>query len=202
MGRRRTLGVLGSLCNPPHLGHLVLAQEAAWQLDLDGVLLVPTGTPSHRPAPPESAAVRLRLAQAAAQADPVLRASAVETERAGPSYMADTLEALARTEQTDLVLILGADQYATLDAWHDPDRVRAAARIAVAPRPGGPPVTGDDRSVPIDMPTIDVSSSDIRRRVAAGAPIRHLVSDAVRDLIEGESLYRDQQPDGESADDA
>lgn len=202
MRRRRTLGVLGSLCNPPHLGHLVLAQEAAWQLDLDGVLLVPTGTPSHRPAPPESAAVRLRLAQAAAEADPLVTASAVEVERLGPSYMADTLEVLARTEEAELVLILGADQYATLDAWHDPDRVRAAARIAVAPRPGGPPLTGDDRCVPIGMPTIDVSSSDIRRRVAAGAPIRHLVSDAVRNLIDVEGLYRDQSADGESADDA
>lgn len=200
--RRRTLGVLGSLCNPPHLGHLVLAQQAAWQLDLDGVLLVPTGTPAHRPPPRESPDLRLRLAMAAAAVDPIVTASEIEVERRGPSFMADTLEELGRREQADLVLLLGADQYATLEHWHEPARVRAAARIAVAPRPGGPDPTGDPSAITLAMPTIDVSSSGIRHRVAVGEPIRHLVPDPVRLLIEDEGLYRESGSDVEVADDA
>lgn len=191
--------MLGSLCNPPHLGHLVLAQEAAWQLGLDGVLLVPTGTPAHRPSPPESPAVRLRLAEAAASVDPLVTASALETERTGPSFMADTLEEIARSHEADLVLLLGADQYSTLDSWHDPARVRSAARIAVAPRPGGPEITADGGCTTMKMPTIGISSSAIRRRVAAGEPIRHLVPDAVRHVIEAEGLYRSPHPDDHSA---
>lgn len=200
--RRRSLGVLGSLCNPPHLGHLVLAQEATWQLGLDGVLLVPTGVPAHRMPPPEPAPLRLRLAEAAATADPLLVASAIEVDRSGPSYMADTLEVLADGEDADLVLLLGADQYAAFETWHEPERVRAASRIAVAPRPGGAGVPADDRIIPLRMPAIDISSSGIRRRVAAGEPVRHLVPDAVRGIIEQEGLYRAPHPDDRVADGA
>jgi nicotinate-nucleotide adenylyltransferase len=190
-GSPRTLGVLGSLCNPPHLGHLILAREAIDQLGLEEVLLVPTGIPSHRPAPPESPQVRLRLAHAEAAADPRIRASAIEVDRSGPSYMADTLELLRRSEQADLVLIIGADQYAALGDWHDPERVRRLARLAVAPRPGMGEVgivTPD--VVTIAMPAIDLSSSAIRERVRDGRSIRHLVPEGVRAVIEDEGLYR------------
>src|SRR3954447_4370915 len=90
------MGVLGSLCNPVHLGHLLLCQEAAWQLGLSRVVLVPTGMPSHRPSPPEPAAMRLRLAQAAAIGNPALTVSRIEVDRDGASYMVDTLGELAQ----------------------------------------------------------------------------------------------------------
>jgi nicotinate-nucleotide adenylyltransferase len=182
-----TTSVLGSLCNPPHLGHLLLASEAAWQLGLDRVLLVPTGIPSHREPPPESPAVRVRLAEAFVTCDPILELSRIEVDRDGPSYTADTLEELAAAGYGDLVLLLGADQLAALERWHAPDRVRAAARIAVAPRPGTP--LGGNADV-VRMPEIGISSSEIRRRVGAGEPIRHLVPDPVRALIDSERLYR------------
>jgi nicotinic acid mononucleotide adenylyltransferase len=140
------IGVLGSLCNPPHVGHAALARSAAAQLGLARVLLVPTGAPSHRPAPGEDAAVRLRLAEAAAADEPVLEASRVEVDRPGPSYMADTLLALA---------------------------------------PLGP---GDHET--IAMEPVDVSSSEVRRRVAAGEPIDGLVTPSVAALIRAEGLYR------------
>ncbi len=180
------IGVLGSLCNPPHVGHAALARAAARQLGLARVLLVPTGTPAHRPPPPESAAVRLRLAGAAALDEPVLEASGVEAERPGPSYMADTLAELAPLGE--LVLLLGSDQYAALDRWHEPGLVRARCRIAVAERPGAPLAPGDHDVVA--MEPVAVSSSEVRRRVAAGEPIAGLVTPSVRALIEAEGLYR------------
>ncbi len=186
------VGVLGSLCNPVHLGHLLLCQEATWQLGLSRVVIVPTGMPPHRPAPPEPAAMRLRVAQAAAIGNPALTVSRIEIERPGPSYMVDTLGGLSeRYPGNDLVLLLGADQFAALSTWHEPERVPQLARIAVARRPGTSPdvlaVAGVER---IEMPQVDISSSMIRERVAAGRPIRHLVPDPVRELIEAEGLYR------------
>ena len=106
-------------------------------VNLDLVLLVPTGVPAHRPEPVVPAATRLALAQAAADAEPVLVCSSVEVDRQGPSYMADTLEVLLKGDPgASLVLLLGADQYASLDQWHDPGRIRHLAAIAVAPLAG------------------------------------------------------------------
>jgi nicotinate-nucleotide adenylyltransferase len=186
------IGVLGSLCNPVHLGHLLLCQEATWQLGLSRVVLVPTGMPPHRPAPRESAAMRLRLAQAAAIGNPALTVSRIEIERPGPSYMADTLAGLAeRYPGNALVLLLGSDQYAALSTWHQPERVAQLATIAVARRPGvSTDILADPAIERIEMPQVDISSSMIRERVAAGRPIRHLVPDPVRELIEAEGLYR------------
>jgi nicotinate-nucleotide adenylyltransferase len=186
------VGVLGSLCNPVHLGHLLLCQEATWQLGLSRVVVVPTGTPPHRPPPEESPAVRLRLAQAAAIGNPALTVSRVEIERPGPSYMVDTLRELAqRYPGNVLVLLLGSDQFAALSSWHQPELVPRLARIAVARRPGvSPDVLADADVDRIEMPQVDISSSMIRERVAAGRPIRHLVPDPVRELIEAEGLYR------------
>jgi nicotinate-nucleotide adenylyltransferase len=186
------VGVLGSLCNPVHLGHLLLCQEATWQLGLSRVVVVPTGMPPHRPAPREPSAVRLRLAQAAALGNPALSVSRVEIDRPGPSYMSDTLRELAeRYPGSGLVLLLGADQYAALDTWHEPERIPQLARIAVARRPGvSPDVLAEADVERIEMPQVDISSSMIRERVALGRPIRHLVPEPVRELIEAEGLYR------------
>lgn len=184
------IGVLGSICNPPHLGHATLARCAAEQLGLERVLLIPTGSPAHRDEPVVPPPVRLLLAEAAAHDEPVLEASAIEVERPGPSYMADTLDLLARQRPgTELVLLLGADQHATLGSWHDPDRIRRSASIAVAPRTGAPPVPAAD-TIALAMPPVDVSSTEIRRRVAVGEPIDGLVSPGVARLIDELGLYR------------
>lgn len=186
----RRIGVLGSICNPPHLGHAALARCAAAQLGLERVLLIPTGTPTHRDAPLVDAATRLQLAVRAAADEPILEASAIEVERPGPSYMVDTLRLLADSvDGAALVLLLGADQYATLDTWHDPAGIRQLATLAVAPRAGASPVV-DAGVEPITMDVVDVSSTDIRRRVAAGDPIDGLVSPGVADLIADLGLYR------------
>ena len=191
------VGVLGSLCNPVHLGHLLLCQEATWQLGLSRVVLVPTGMPPHRPAPPESAAMRLRLAQAAAIGNPALTVSRVEIERPGPSYMVDTLRrarpALSRQRARAAARLRSVRR--ALDLARA--RARAAARATSPWRAGRacrPTCSADAGIERIEMPQVDISSSMIRERVAAGRPIRHLVPDPVRELIEAEGLYRGGTP--------
>lgn len=199
-GQRERVGILGGAFNPPHLGHLWLAQEAHARLGLDRVLLVPFGHAPHRvleqdPGPRE----RLRLAELAAGQDGCLAASALEVDRPGPSYMADTLTLLRETNPAaEPTLILGADQALALRSWHEPERVIELARVAVADRGGvgrdevvaalhG--LSGAEEIVGFPLPRVDVSSTLIRDRVAAGLPIRYLVPDAVADRIVVAGLY-------------
>jgi len=194
------IGVFGSICNPPHIGHLLLCSEAAWQLGLDRVVIVPTGNPPHRDPPRETPEARCRLALALASCDPSLTVSRTEVDRLGPSYMVDTLRELQlRHAGHELVLLLGADQLATLGRWHDAQLIPQLARIAVAPRPGVE-LQGLDRAhvERVEMPLVGVSSSTIRTRVARGDPIRHLVPDAVRLVIETEGLYAGAAPEPEA----
>jgi nicotinate-nucleotide adenylyltransferase len=200
-GQRERVGILGGAFNPPHLGHLWLAQEAHARLGLDRVLLIPCGQAPHRvlDADPGSRE-RLRMAQLAADGDDRLGVSAIEVDRPGPSYMADTLTLLRETTPTvDPTLILGADQALKLRTWHEPERVLELARLAVADRAGA---GRDDVMAALDglpgaeaidgfaLPRIEVSSTLVRERVAAGLPIRYLVPDAVGDHIAAAGLYK------------
>ena len=174
-------------------------------LALDQVVLVPVGEAPHRtldedPGPE----VRARLCDLAAGPDPRLAVSRIELERPGPSYTADTLEAMHADEPDDeLFLILGADQAASLGDWHEPERVLELATVAVAEREGMEresvlrrlqALPGVDGVEFFAMPRLDMSSSLVRERVAAHRPIRYLVPDAVADCIAAERLYRSPSP--------
>jgi nicotinate-nucleotide adenylyltransferase len=201
-GEGRALGVLGSAFNPPHLGHMVLAQEAVGQLGLSRVLLVPTGRAPHkRIADDPGAAVRLEMATAAANGDltEVVSFEVDEAERSDePSYAYRTLEALADEHDEELVWIMGADAAAGLAGWRSPERILELARVAVAERPGIERERVEEvlerlgraeRASFVDMPEIGVSSSMVRARVAAGRPIRYLVPEGVADVIQRRGLY-------------
>ncbi len=179
----------------------MLAQEAAFQLGLDRVLLVPVGeSPYKRIDPEPGAEVRLEMTRLAAAADELIEASDVETGRAGPSFSFRTLELLTDARPTDdLVFLLGADVAAGLESWREPQRVLELARLGIASRAGTAAeeaeaamerLSGADRAEIVRMPEIGVSSTGIRRRVAAGRPIRHLVPDAVVGLILERGLYQ------------
>jgi nicotinate-nucleotide adenylyltransferase len=174
------IGVFGGQFDPPHVGHLIVCQEARYRLALDRLLVVPAGTPAHRAPPETPAELRLRLAEAAFAGEPRTEVSRIELERPGPSYTVDTLEALAG--EGELYLILGADQYATFERWREPDRIRRLARLAVAPRPGAPVPDGD--AIVLPSPLVDVSSSELRRRLAAGEPVRHVIPAGALALLE------------------
>jgi nicotinate-nucleotide adenylyltransferase len=193
--------VLGGAFNPPHVGHLLLAREARWQLGLERVLLMVTGRAPHKTIDPEPGPkVRLELAEAAAEDEPGVEASALEVEREGLSYSYLTLEQLHEQDPArELVLLLGADMAAGLSGWKRPDRILELARLGVVPRPG---IDADavraelgrlgaaDRAEMIEMPLCGASSTEIRERAAAGRPLRHLVPEAVERLISERGLYR------------
>ena len=194
------VGILGGAFNPPHIGHLVCAQEALLQLELDRVVLIPVGEAPHREleADPGPEA-RLEMAELAIADDARFAVSRVEIDRDGPSYTTDTLHALHEADPGDeLFLILGGDQAAALPEWHEPERVLELAQVAVVERSNWSRnavgirigrLKGTERIRYLDMPIIQVSSSSIRRRLAAGLPIRYLVPDRVAGHIEANDLY-------------
>lgn len=196
-----TVGVLGSAFNPPHLGHLALAQEALWQLGLDEVVLVPTGhAPHKRIVDDPGREVRMEMTRLAAAADPRFSVSSLEVDREGPSYTYETLEALAE-ERADrkLVFVMGADAAVGLESWREPERVVELASLAVARREGvaEAEVAATMRSLGcedgvtmLEMPQFGVSSSVVRERAKQGRPLRYLVPDPVAELIEAKGIYR------------
>jgi nicotinate-nucleotide adenylyltransferase len=192
MGRR--VGILGGTFDPPHIGHLGMAVEVRDALALDVVLLVVAHQPwqkvgARRVSP---SADRLALVQAAVTDLEGIEASDLEIRHGGPSYTADTLATLAADRPDDeLFVILGADAAAGLPTWERGDEVAERARLVVAARKGesgSPPPGWSWRTVPITR--LDVSSTDLRERVAAGRTIDVLVPAAVRTEIEARALYR------------
>lgn len=193
-------GVLGGTFDPPHLAHLALAAAAREVLHLDRVLFVPAGNPwrkADREVTP--AAVRLELLRTAVAPLAWAEVSTIEVDRDGPSYSADTLETLAAAGG-DWWFILGSDALADLPHWHAPERLLAAARLAVAVRPPAAlhideatrsMIPGIDARVDVvPMPALDISSTELRARVRAGRSTEVLVPEAVRTLIDAHVLYR------------
>ncbi len=196
----RSLGILGGTFNPPHLGHLAIARHARSELSLQRVALVPAGTPPHKPVEHDpGCGHRLAMCRLLVEACDELTVCALETERDGPSYTVDTLSALhASHPQAQLTLIVGADIASTLPAWREPQRLLELAELAVAARPGSRrrtvrdalgPLADDARVDFLNAPAIDVSSSQVRKRVLAGEPIGELVGDAVAGYIAAHGLY-------------
>jgi nicotinate-nucleotide adenylyltransferase len=195
------IGVLGSAFNPPHLGHLALAQEALWQLGLEEVILVPTGTAPHkRIAEDPGRELRLTMTRLAAADDSRFSVSTLEVEREGPSYTYETLELLAKDRgDRELVFVMGADAAVGLESWREPRRVTELARLAVARRAGISDadvaavlrsLDADGRATMLEMPQFGVSSSAVRERAAAGRPLRYLVPEPVARFIEEKGIYR------------
>lgn len=198
------LGIMGGTFNPPHLGHLICASEACDQLGLDRVLFVPVHTPPHKelgagmPSPEQ----RAELCRLATADDPRFEVSTLEIERGGNSYSVDTLRELTALHPgDDLVFIVGADTALSLPTWHQPDEFVKLASLGIAGRQG---VLRRDiverlAGLPVElefftMPRLDISSSEIRRRLAGNHTIDYLVPTAVADQIRRETLYRSQVP--------
>jgi nicotinate-nucleotide adenylyltransferase len=197
---RPGVGVLGSAFNPPHLGHLALAQEALWQLDLDEVVLMPTGEAPHkRILDDPGRELRLAMTRLAAADDSRFAVSSLEVDRDGPSYTYETLEMLAgERPDTDLVFVMGADAAVGLESWRRPERVVELARLAVARRAGVSDADvgaamrslgAEGRATILEMPQFGVSSSSVRERAAARRPLRYLVPEAVARFIEEKEIY-------------
>jgi nicotinate-nucleotide adenylyltransferase len=194
------IGILGGAFNPPHIGHLVCAQEALVQLKLDRVVFMPVGVAPHREIESDPGAeARLEMAELAVSDDDRFEVSRMEVEKEGPAYTVETLATLREESPDDeLFLILGGDQAAALGSWHEPEKVLELATVAVFERfswgrnaigikIGRLPGARNVRY--LDMPLLQVSSSAIRRRVREGLPIRYLVQDRVVEYIAQNDLY-------------
>jgi nicotinate-nucleotide adenylyltransferase len=197
----RRLGILGGTFDPIHHAHLFAAQEAAWARHLDCVLVIPARQPPHKQGEPVTAAYhRLAMTRAATTQNSLFEVSTIEMDREGPSYTVDTLRRLSEPG-TELSFIVGMDSLLEISTWHDPPGIFAVAEIVAVGRPGSVNVdlrelgaeipASKGRVHLVGMPGLDISSTDIRRRVANGQPIRYLVPDAVAEYIQEHRLYRE-----------
>ena len=191
------IGVMGGTCDPIHHGHLVAASEVAHEFGLDEVVFVPTGRPwqkAHRGvSEPED---RYLMTVIATAADPRFTVSRVDVDRPGPTYTADTLRDLADAmgQGAELFFITGADALSEILGWERTDEVLALAHLVGVTRPGHAlvdPGLSPGRVTLIEVPALAISSSDVRRRVAAGAPISYLVPAGVESYIDKRGLYRE-----------
>jgi nicotinate-nucleotide adenylyltransferase len=194
------LGLLGGTFNPPHIAHLVCAQEACAQLGLERVVFVPAFEPPHKEVESDPGVEhRVELCRRAVGGDPRFGVSRVEADVPRRSYTVDTLRRLHGTHPEDeLTFIVGGDMAYALPTWHEPEALLTLAELGVAEREGVlraditdrlAGLAGADRIRFFDMPRLDISSSMIRRRVAAGRPIHFLVPQAVEEYIATAGLY-------------
>jgi nicotinate-nucleotide adenylyltransferase len=185
------LGVLGGTFDPPHLGHLVVASDVYEGLGLDRLLLVPSADPPHKQGRvAASAEQRLRMTRAAVLGDPRFEVDDLELRRSGLSYSVDTVRAVREREPgCELYFVMGVDQLRELHTWHRPEELARLASLVAIPREGE---TRPESPYPVSwlpVTRIDLSATEIRRRVAAGRSIRYLVPEVVREIIEAEGLY-------------
>lgn len=191
---RRRIGLLGGTFDPPHIGHLVVADQVLSQLSLDEVRLVVTNSSWQKVGSRDITSPERRLAMVEAAVDGIARvcASSVELDLGGSSYTIATLEELTRREPAvDWLIIVGADAAAGLDSWHRADELREWAQIVVVNRPGAnvEPPPGWDCTF-VDIPALDVSSSGLREMIGEGRSVRHLVCDEVMQRLTSWGLYR------------
>jgi len=210
------IGILGGTFDPIHLGHAASAHSVAARFELARVLLLLSARPPHKPSGAEaSVEQRLAMATLLAAADPLLEACDLEVRRSGPSYTYDSLRELeCRNPDAELVLIMGIDAYLEIDTWHRAGDLLAECSITVTTRPGFrappagllPPIAARNSTcydssigryvhssghflVEHELDGLDISSSDIRRRVREGKPVAHLTGSAVADYIAAHKIY-------------
>jgi nicotinate-nucleotide adenylyltransferase len=189
---------MGGTFDPIHLGHLRAAENAREGLGLDEVRFLPAQVPPHRAAPASSARDRYAMVVLATALNPRFVADDLELRREGPSYTVDTVARLRDERPGDeIVLIVGSDTFPELATWKDHDRIFGMCTVAVVSRPGdGPPrraAAAESRADGVRRvpgPGLDVSATDIRRRVKEGLSIRYLVPESVADYIAKRGLYR------------
>ena len=198
------IGVYGGTFDPIHLGHLILAEACREACGLDRIWFMVAGAPPHKPGGRTAANHRLEMTRLAIAGQPAFEVSERETQRPGPHYSVETLEAIRHDQPGDeLFFLIGGDSLIDLPQWRQPGRILGLAALVVANRAGFDPpplVIAEDPDHParpiqhVAIPPIGVASSDIRRRLLEGRSIRYQVPRAVEAYIAAHQLYRPDLP--------
>ena len=196
------IGILGGTFDPVHNGHLIVADVAREQLNLNEVLFIPVGQPWLKPERIITAAEhRLQMLRLALDDTPYFSISEIEIERSGPTYTVDTLTALKEqlNAEDELFFILGQDSLMQLPQWHEAPNLIELCYLVAAPRPGvkKPDLKALEAAIPgvtqrvmlMKQPQVDINATDIRERVARGLSVRHLVPEPVNRYIKENRLY-------------
>lgn len=190
------IGIFGGSFNPPHVGHLIVAERVRESAGLSRVLFIPTATPPHKgTAELPGAKHRLAMVQLAVEGNPAFEVSDCEVRRGGVSYTIETLREMHRRFPTDdLYLIIGLDNFLEFRDWKDPEAVLSEAELIVMDRPIPGARTADspylDRAIFVEVPLIEISATMVRETVRAGKSIRYLVPEKVEAYIKEQGLYR------------
>ena len=186
------LGILGGSFNPIHLGHLILAQEAKERLDLEKVFFVPCERPPHKSGEDLlEASHRLEMVRRSVQGNPAFEVSDVEIQRGGISYSVETLRHFhIQFPSAEFYFLIGSDALSGLYAWKEVEELFRLCRFVIAERPQFPIGIFPSRLLRLEMPTIDISSRDIRQRLKEGKSVRYLVPEPVHDYLLKHPLYR------------
>lgn len=196
------IGLFGGTFDPPHIGHLIIADQTLTQLGLDEVWFMPVGQPPHKATNHVSPAHhRVAMVELAIAHHPRFKLSLFDVERPAPHYSSTAIALLeSQHPQHDWYFVMGADSLEDLPHWHQPQRLIEIAMLAVAARPGAhPDLQAIERAVPgvssrvrwVNAPRVDLSSTELRRMVRTSASLRYLVTDEVRDYIATHRLYQD-----------
>jgi len=197
---KERVGILGGTFDPPHIGHLVLAEYALSALKLDCVLFVPAADPPHKWRVRVNIDHRLPMIERAIAGNDKFTISRVDVDRPGPHYTVDTIRILQRQNpDAEYFFLMGGDSLHNLPEWHHPEELIALCKLAVMARPGAE-VTADlktstipglaERVVVIDSPMLGFSSTEVADRLETGLSVRYLVPDAVLTYIQENGLYQ------------
>ena len=181
------IGLFGGSFDPIHHGHLILARDAMESLGLDCVIFIPVNVSPHKLArPPVAARLRCEMVAAAIAGESRFSMDAWEAEREGPSFAVDTVRVMRRRfPQAELFYFIGEDNVSSLHTWREIDELKKLASFVVLARGNLQPVEG----FPVISRNIDISSTDIRNRIAQGLPVRYLLPDAVCAILTRHQLY-------------
>ncbi|MBE0433411.1 nicotinate (nicotinamide) nucleotide adenylyltransferase [candidate division WOR-3 bacterium] len=186
------IGVFGGLFDPPHIGHLIIAQHVLDEFHLQGVIFVPAGNPPHKAgySPYET---RYAMTALAIEGNDRFAISDVERTFADKTYTVEIIKILRRDIEDELHLMIGSDQWQEIETWKDPDELFRECRVVVVRRPNYNVVEGSkfyDRITVSDAPLIDISSTMVRARIRRGVSVRYLVLPAVHEYITKNNVYR------------
>ena len=193
--QREKVGILGGTFNPPHIGHLIIAEQVRDQLDLDKIVFLPTAEPPHSSIDKKtiSSDIRVELLELAIQTNSNFEMELYEVEKGGKNYTYNTMKALVDLyPAVDFYFIIGADMIEDLPTLYEIDKLVELGQFVGVNRPGYEAET-DYPLIMVDVPLVDISSSAIRKKVAQGCTIQYLVPEDVQNYIEREGLYQDDE---------